>query len=173
METLTKKPKYEWYNKLSTRDRQHVVQLYLQGYGLYRIGVTFGVTPSTIEYHLKKADVFTPGRKPTLFGSNSPIEVKKPIFVERTLTHWCIDDETHYYDNVGARYQRPKDYKQILRQSVKNHKNNTPIKNEQPVSQSFLVKVSLSHNVCVSKIGNSLHISTLHQSSLSNSLISW
>lgn len=118
METLTKKTKYRWENRLSYNDRSNIVGYYLEGYGLDRIGKTFGVTASTIEYHLKAADVFVPFRRPTLFKVIPAAQNRPCQTVVHTLVARPVDTDTHYFDEFGERYNRPKSYQQIMRQQM-------------------------------------------------------
>jgi hypothetical protein len=139
--------KYEWPNKLSFEDRLWIVRYYLEGYGLFHIATVYGVTTSTIEYHLKKANVFTPYKKPTLYGNVNPIP-KRVIVIQRTLANIApIDNNKYYYDDLGERYRRPKTYKQIVNeynriQRLKRAQQG--IQPQQEESKGFLIRVSLT-----------------------------
>jgi hypothetical protein len=174
METTTKIVKYEWANKLSYFDRQQVVSYYLQGYGLYHIGISFGVSTSTIEYHLKKANVFIPRKKPTLFGNQNPI-IRRVPKINRTLVARPIDDSKYYFDEYGDRYNRPKSYIQLLKQ-YKNYCRKHPIiKRNIPESYGFVLKVSLTSDVYLQrdKDGNIQARELCENNSYSNNLNSW
>jgi len=149
MMTNQVKPKYEWPNKLSFDDRACVVRYYLQGYGLFHIAETYGVSTTTIEYHLKKAQVFIPNKKPTLFGNVNPIQKKAPV-VKRTLAVIApSDNRDYYFDEFGERYRRPLTYTQIMRRQANIQRLKKAIADRQPKqeeqkSTGFLVRVSLT-----------------------------
>ena len=173
-----KTPKYEWYNKLSNDDRHRVVIHYLEGYGLYHIAMTYGVTTSTIEYHLKKANVFVPHKKPTLFGDTNPI-VKREINLKRYLSVKVPeDDKKFWYDEFGEKYHWPKSYKQLVR-TYKNYQRNHPtIKREEPQSNGFLIKVSFKTNTVITRDSKgAYHIEQREQRPqafcISDSSLSW
>lgn len=66
------KKKHRWENHISFEDRKHIIDLYLQGYAVWNLAKTFHSACSTIEYHLKEAHVYIPGRKPIM--RNKPIQ---------------------------------------------------------------------------------------------------
>lgn len=145
METLTRKIKYTWANRLSYEDRRRVVNYYLEGYGLYRIGETFGVTASTIEYHLKAANVFIPYKRPTLFGTiQKELERKQEVNKIRTLVapRYNFDNKYSYENEFGERCFMPKSYARYLQGAQRLAAKNN-VKKEIPESTGFVIRVSL------------------------------
>lgn len=179
METTTKKIKYTWLKLLSYEDRQRIVGYYLEGYGLYRIGETFGVTASTIEYHLKNANVFIPYKRPTLFHHiQEEVDRKQKQVAIKTLNSYLPQDSsTHYFDEKGDRYPRPKSYAQLLRQSRYIQSKKPVIKVEEPKQdKGFLIRVSLSTGTCIIQEKGHYTITQVNQdkeSLTSTSTISW
>lgn len=56
----------EWVNCLDFNQRKIVVQLYVGGVSVSAISRIYQVNLSPVRYHLKKAGVYTPGRRPTV-----------------------------------------------------------------------------------------------------------
>lgn len=171
------KTKYEWQNKLSFNDRLWIVRYYLEGYGLFHIASVYGVTTSTVEYHLKKASVFIPNKKPTLFGNVNPIQ-KRRVIIQRTLTQvYPMDDPTHYYDEYGYKYLRPKSYKQLLNDArkIERLRRATYVKPQEQESTGFLIKVDLHTGACTTRDTNGQYITFAEtpRYSTSSSTISW
>lgn len=155
METLQRKTKYTWPNRLSYQDRIDVVILYLEGWGLYRIGRTFGVSASTVEYHLKNANVFTPNKRPTLFGTIK----RTSVIVKRTLVaNHNLDTDTHYFNDRGEKISNPKSYKQLrcraARVEAKKKKSQLINQPQSPSSNSFVIRVNLRTGATILKNGN-------------------
>lgn len=178
METLNRKIKYTWPNKLSYEDRQRVVSYYLEGYGLYRIGQTFGVSTTTIEYHLKVANVFTPYKKPTLFGTiqSETIKRNQPRINRSLALFFCSDTDTHYYDEFGEKYSRPKSYVQIVRHlaTVQANKKVETTQQDDTNQKPFILRVHIPTGTVIERKNGYYEISRREQtcSATSNSIYS-
>lgn len=164
METQ-KKLKYRWENKLSYEDRQKVISYYLEGYGLYHIGITFGVTASTIEYHLKNANVFIPYKKPTLFGNQNPIKKKPRISIKRNLTFSLPkDNDKNWYDEYGNKYSYTKAYKYYRdaqralerkrAKEMRQYRMQREIEDMQYLNGPFSIRISLRNNTCLERMSD-------------------
>lgn len=57
-----------WQAHLSFENRLKFIDYYKEGYAVYKIAKTFQVTAGTVEYHLRVAQVYIPGKKPTKRG---------------------------------------------------------------------------------------------------------
>ena len=144
----TKTIKYTWLNRLSYDDRQRIVTYYLEGYGLDRIGKTFGVTASTIEYHLKIANVFIPYKRPTLYGKiTKEQERKEQANTQRDLvaSKFNLDTKKEYHNSYGEKCLMPKSYLRYLQEAKRLARKNKEIKKE-PESKGFIIKISLLTN---------------------------
>ncbi len=73
-----------WENRLSFETRHKFIDYYNEGYAIYKIAKTFQVTAGTVEYHLRVAKVYIPGRQPT--KRNVEIQSNQQILLpSRTL----------------------------------------------------------------------------------------
>lgn len=117
----TQQPKYTWENRLSYEDREAIIDFYKKGFAVFKIATAFSSTPSTIEYHLNKAQVLYPLRKPFAVGiivrPMKKESVRSIVFPSRRRLVTKLDDNVHYYDEYGFEYKQPtKNYKDYLRE---------------------------------------------------------
>lgn len=154
METTTKKIKYTWLNRLSYDDRQRIVNYYLEGYGLDRLGKTFGVTASTVEYHLKIANVFIPYKRPTLYGKIKKEEKRKEqANTQRDLVapKFNLDTKQSYEDDRGEKCLMPRDYAYYIEKAARLARKYIQERQEIEQPKGFIVRVSLITNEIIYK----------------------
>lgn len=128
--TLIPKTPRQWENHLSFEIRRKFIDHYQEGYAVYKIATTFRVTAGTVEYHLRTAGVYIPGRKPTKRNVTIPgyEKVLQPQYTLSTLVIKAypqpkseLEKKLMREDDATERMQKsfPKCYKEYLARAKK------------------------------------------------------
>lgn len=132
VQTLTvHKSHRQWENQLSFETRQKFITYYQEGYAIYKIASSHQVTAGTVEYHLRNAGVYLPGKKPTKRGIEIP-GTEKVLPTSHGLSSIVInfykpknrlEQVTENEDRRTMRMQKsfPKSYREYLERAKKRH----------------------------------------------------
>lgn len=114
--------KYTWLNRLSYKDREEIVRLYIQGHAILAIAKAFSSTQCTVKYHLRAAGVWIAWQKPNMKQKieRKPTEANRTLAFKhrRSLLPGLADQ--YDYDELGYRYKKSnKSYGDYLEEEAK------------------------------------------------------